>query len=709
MVVKVNPFQSRNQFFISRRRLTSGSAAGSAKQRRRRWPLRDSGGLTSANARFRRLIRRALWLFVTVALGVILVSSNYELILLFLKGPTVVRKSSTNFSRVDDAYDREPYLPPDVPRPPREHVYTIRTEKERQLDTTLKKNFEEMRESGKLVPCRLDGDCWETVSQGFLPFRSTVQPRIWLRNPLEEDRYWCGKRIWGRGGVLDVTETPEKCKYDALSYIYSKGPPTLSGKSTPPVELFWNFNAWYEANMVRSETFPCSTPCRSNGDFAVLSTINVKDTKWEITHTMEGEKYYSAAHVGSGSYRENRFYSTTSFKSEIPAPYFSWAEYKIMNPAVDFDKAIKGASFLAGNCYSHSNREEVVAALMETSLRVDSLSSCMHNAEPPHGINMNNKTDVMQAYLFHLAFENQKSEDYITEKLWGALESGTLPVYLGAPNIKEHVPANSIILLDDFESPRDLAEYLVRLTKDKTLYESYHRWRYQPIDPVFASKYEFTNTHSTCRMCKWAFAKRHGLGWNHSKQEVVEPFIAHKTCRNSMGLVGYPFKEYWLSPGDGQAERVVEVTSTDSTKTCTLTDSNRVVEIDGGNLSRKIYDHDGVTDLFLTMKGTGNYVLKLECPITATKLYEANDGNNNMIRWWQDTQSRMTVLASDNVTVSVSERGMLRIAITSHPTRIRVIVEDVDHYHKGTRKILSYFGELMSRDFFSPIEAYKVV
>jgi Glycosyltransferase family 10 (fucosyltransferase) C-term len=49
-----------------------------------------------------------------------------------------------------------------------------------------------------------------------------------------------------------------------------------------------------------------------------------------------------------------------------------------------------------------------------------------------------------------LALENQQQDDYTTEKIWGALAAGTLPVYWGAPNIKDHVPPHSIIVVDDF-------------------------------------------------------------------------------------------------------------------------------------------------------------------------------------------------------------------------------------------------------------------
>jgi hypothetical protein len=41
---------------------------------------------------------------------------------------------------------------------------------------------------------------------------------------------------------------------------------------------------------------------------------------------------------------------------------------------------------------------------------------------------------------FGLAIENTRDPDYITEKLFEVLESGAVPVYLGAPNWREFVP-----------------------------------------------------------------------------------------------------------------------------------------------------------------------------------------------------------------------------------------------------------------------------
>ena len=124
------------------------------------------------------------------------------------------------------------------------------------------------------------------------------------------------------------------------------------------------------------------------------------------------------------SFLPQHFFGTTSFQSEIPRTYvksfkFNTTSMRVQSTAVNYSTAIKGASFLAKNCNSKNNRERVVEQLINTPFRVDSLSTCLHNADPPEGVIMKTapKSEVMQKYLFHLAFENQNTNDYITEKL----------------------------------------------------------------------------------------------------------------------------------------------------------------------------------------------------------------------------------------------------------------------------------------------------
>lgn len=56
----------------------------------------------------------------------------------------------------------------------------------------------------------------------------------------------------------------------------------------------------------------------------------------------------------------------------------------------------------------------------------------------------------------------------------------------------ESAPVNSYIHIDDFESPKHLAQYLHKLDKNDDLYNSYFKWK---------GTGEFINTHFFCRLC----------------------------------------------------------------------------------------------------------------------------------------------------------------------------------------------------------------
>jgi Glycosyltransferase family 10 (fucosyltransferase) C-term len=153
----------------------------------------------------------------------------------------------------------------------------------------------------------------------------------------------------------------------------------------------------------------CDIPCHHGGYLHILSTRTVDGTPFKITFSMEADKYYPQLRIKDSAYKDNIFYSTTSFRSEVPLPYFSFAEYKIQNPALDYHQAEKAAVFLARNCGSQSGREALVKSLQESGhFRIDSLSQCLHNAEPPAGVDLGDKVNVMRHYLFYLAFENQR-------------------------------------------------------------------------------------------------------------------------------------------------------------------------------------------------------------------------------------------------------------------------------------------------------------
>ncbi|CAE8690951.1 unnamed protein product [Polarella glacialis] len=186
-----------------------------------------------------------------------------------------------------------------------------------------------------------------------------------------------------------------------------------------------------------------------------------KSADVKIKRSMEGPQHFPRI-SGRGE-----SLSTTSFETFVPLPYFSWSKGPPRS-AVSYSEVIHGAMFLARNCVSLNGRESLVKLLME-HIRVDSLSSCLHNADPPNGSSLDNKTAMARHYLFLLAFENENSEDYVTEKVWDALFAGTLPVYFGASNIDGFLPANSIVNAAHFANWTLLGEHLAMLAINATL------------------------------------------------------------------------------------------------------------------------------------------------------------------------------------------------------------------------------------------------
>jgi hypothetical protein len=382
----------------------------------------------------------------------------------------------------------------------------------------------------------------------------------------------------------------------------------------------------------------------------------------------------------------------------------------VQSTAVNYSTAIKGASFLAKNCNSKNNRERVVEQLINTSFRVDSLSICLNNAEPPEGVIMAStpKSEVMQKYLFHLAFENQNTNDYITEKLWLTLDSGTVPVYFGAPNIKEHgLPINSMIHVNDYASIEELAEHLTKVENNETLYNSYHTWRKQPLPKDFLEKYlpihpdKITND---CRLCRWAHARKYGLGWEHQTQTLKPTVLSREVCVDeATNLLRSPVLESWwaLESGSLSPVKVVSSDFIESAGACPLSKERRVkVKRD---LLRSVWSSDGATDLLLEGTPSESLMLRLELPM---KQHEAVLHFSLDTAWIQDDKSRITLVIVDGggngaaQLVARVQSGSLDIEVKPDllPLRIRVIVEDLDLHHEGADKLPTYYGQVMAED-----------
>ncbi|KAM3864425.1 4-galactosyl-N-acetylglucosaminide 3-alpha-L-fucosyltransferase 9-like [Diretmus argenteus] len=86
---------------------------------------------------------------------------------------------------------------------------------------------------------------------------------------------------------------------------------------------------------------------------------------------------------------------------------------------------------------------------------------------------------IVASCKFYLAFENSVHEDYITEKVYKPLRIGSVPVVLGPSreNYEKFIPGDAFIHVDDFPSPRALAQHLLHLDRDEAMYNKYFNWK----------------------------------------------------------------------------------------------------------------------------------------------------------------------------------------------------------------------------------------
>lgn len=80
-----------------------------------------------------------------------------------------------------------------------------------------------------------------------------------------------------------------------------------------------------------------------------------------------------------------------------------------------------------------------------------------------------NKTVTIAWYKFSICFENMCFPGYITEKIIDCFVAGTIPIYLGAPDIAEWVPRDAFVDRRDFDSWDSLHSYLDEMSEADAL------------------------------------------------------------------------------------------------------------------------------------------------------------------------------------------------------------------------------------------------
>ncbi|KAK7579633.1 hypothetical protein V9T40_000262 [Parthenolecanium corni] len=223
------------------------------------------------------------------------------------------------------------------------------------------------------------------------------------------------------------------------------------------------------------------------------SDINLTDLpvprKQEIWALFHEESLKNAPFLSSEKFtRLFNFTSTFDRESDLPSTTMHLSsldaitDIKYLVPTKlknELLESIAPIVYIQSSCDTLINRDEYVVNLSQY-LKIDSFGKCLNNAELPtnlrtlESLNSPEFLAFLSRYKFTIAVENAVCDDYITEKLWRSLIVGSVPIYFGSPTIRDWLPNDkSVIFIEDFASPRDLADFIEELNYRDDLYDQY--------------------------------------------------------------------------------------------------------------------------------------------------------------------------------------------------------------------------------------------
>ncbi len=199
-----------------------------------------------------------------------------------------------------------------------------------------------------------------------------------------------------------------------------------------------------------------------------------------------------------------RFDVTMTYRrdSTVWCPYFGPGTDTALLTAPRRKTERSPAVYFQSSRFDRCGRIAYAAALMRY-VKVDSYGSVLHNRDlPTPDRGRDTMLDITARYKFALVFENSVAVDYVTDKLFDALIAGSVPVYLGAPNVADLLPAERCLIdVRDFSGPNELAAYLNWLDTRDDAYQEYLAWKARGLSARFLSLVDSIRASVFCRLC----------------------------------------------------------------------------------------------------------------------------------------------------------------------------------------------------------------
>jgi alpha(1,3/1,4) fucosyltransferase len=273
-----------------------------------------------------------------------------------------------------------------------------------------------------------------------------LYPTVYLRQYFEE-----------RGHRVDTIDMNDINKFDAIVFMDF---PTLSNK--------------YFGELVNKG-------CK-NLYLIIFESKVIRPDNWD----RENHRYFRKIFTWHDEFVDNKKYFKINFSSKIPAVF-------------DFNSSVKNnlCTMVVANKFQkhpselYTEREKAIRWFEKNHpedfdlygfgwdrhyfrgslTRLNRFQLLTKSLRPRYSVyrgSIKSKRDVLQKYKFAVCYENAMDiPGYITEKIFDCFFAGCVPVYLGAPNVTEHIPANSFIDKRNFRTYKELYSYIKNMSEEE--------------------------------------------------------------------------------------------------------------------------------------------------------------------------------------------------------------------------------------------------
>jgi hypothetical protein len=181
---------------------------------------------------------------------------------------------------------------------------------------------------------------------------------------------------------------------------------------------------------------------------------------------IDGPQWYNRNYlvmIASNKYRFMVSSHKPLYNLRLFAKHIYWNYLKLINPLFRFDDLYQKR---LDAIYYFSNMPDFRLYGSGWN-KTGRMSKYLKAAKRAGAIPVDDKLAAMSNFKFALCFENCVFPGYVTEKIFDGFFAGCIPVYWGAPDITDFVPAETFVDVRQFDSWSDLDRYLRKMSESE--------------------------------------------------------------------------------------------------------------------------------------------------------------------------------------------------------------------------------------------------